>query len=75
MHHMEWSSLERRLMGSVVAIFRPGQPAEPAARPVTDEAPQIHGDDPIGDLRLPVSLQPERRAQAEPCTRQAEQVL
>jgi hypothetical protein len=44
------------MKGSVVAELCPRQPLEPLARPMLCKASEVHCDDFVGGLKLPVGL-------------------
>ena len=60
-YNPERGVLERALVGGVEDVLRPRKPLKPLARPVASEAAQVHGDDAVGRLGLPVGLWVERR--------------
>lgn len=54
--NLEWSGTKSRVVGRVVAEFRPGQPFDPAAWPVNNEATQVHCDDFVDNLGQTIRL-------------------
>jgi len=58
---VERSVLERRLVRRVVDELCPRQPAQPLARTISGEAPQVHGDHLVGGLSLAIRLGMEGR--------------
>jgi hypothetical protein len=61
----EWCGLEHRLVGRIVAVLFPWQPAEPARGPVAGETTEADAQNPIGYLGLAVGLQVEQRAEQQ----------
>jgi hypothetical protein len=66
--HSEQRCLQGSLNGGVVAEFSPGQPLELGARPIVNQAPEVHGDDLVGCLQLSIRLGVEggRHLQLDP---------
>ena len=59
--HTEQRLVERCLVGRVVDVLRPRQPAQPLSGTIAGEAAQIHDDDSVGCFGLAVRLGVERR--------------
>jgi hypothetical protein len=59
--HSEWSVMERGLVGGVVDVLRPGEPAQPLSRAISGEAAQVYDGDLVGGLHLAVGLGMESR--------------
>jgi len=71
--HLKRRSLERCLVAGVVAVFGPWQPPQPLPRPITRQATQVDVQDPVGDLRLPICLGVEGRAETQLDTGEGEE--
>jgi hypothetical protein len=63
-HHLKGRCAKGGVEGSIKAILCPREPIHPSARPVTGNTAQIHCDDLVHHLRLPVRLGVERRTHA-----------
>jgi hypothetical protein len=59
--HAERGVPQGRLVRRVEEELRPWEPSEPLARCVSCQAPQVHEDDAVGRLGLPVGLGVKRR--------------
>ncbi|XP_021309766.1 uncharacterized protein LOC8080735 isoform X3 [Sorghum bicolor] len=73
-HNAERRLPQRRLKGGVEDIFRPRQPAQPVAWPVTCQTAKVHYNDLVSGLRLPVGLWVERRRHLQLCAAQTQQL-
>ena len=62
------------MIRGIVAIFSPGEPIQPCARPVPSGAPQILGDRLVDNLGLAIRLRMEGRAHPELDTDEFEDV-
>jgi hypothetical protein len=73
--HAERGVPQGRLVRHVEEEFRPWEPPEPLARPVSCQAPQVHEDVTVGRLRLPVGLGVKRRGHLQLGPHQPHQLL
>ena len=60
-HHAERSVAQGGLVRCVEEVFRLRKPPDPLAWPIPRQTPEVHDDDAVGRLRLPVGLRVERR--------------
>jgi hypothetical protein len=72
--NFEWCRLQRCLVRSVIAIFCPWKPLQPALGSIADQAAEVNRDNPVCDLRLPVGLRPEGRTGAQRRPTEAEKL-
>ena len=53
-NHPEWGGFEGCLIRGIVAELHPKKLADPLSRPVTYQTAQIHSNDLVSSLRLPI---------------------
>jgi hypothetical protein len=73
-HNMKRRGAQGGLEIGVVAVLSPSQPPQPSLWPITSKTTQVYPQNPVGYLRLAVSLGMERCAEAERHTSKFEEL-
>jgi hypothetical protein len=72
---LEEGCLDGSLVGGIVSDFYSCQPLQPIPQMITNEAPEIHGDDFVCGLRLTIRLRVEGGGEIQYDVGQSEQLL